>query len=190
MEAEIPRHGDFKSTFVGDTPVVVTRTEDNRLAVWVNRCAHRGALVCRSARGNTKSHICAYHQWSYDSSGNLRGVPFRNGIKGAAGCRPTSTPSSTASSNYAPKIMGAWSLPPSVTKCRRFMIILAQLCGPGSTASSKSLSNISVVFGSTRDLTGSFTTKMSGILITRRCYMVFQHFQYFARRNTNRDCRE
>ena len=62
MEAEIPRPGDFKSTFVGDTPVVVTRTEDNGLAVWVNRCAHRGALVCRSARGNTKSHICAYHQ--------------------------------------------------------------------------------------------------------------------------------
>ena len=25
MEAEIPRTGDFKSTFVGDTPVVVTR---------------------------------------------------------------------------------------------------------------------------------------------------------------------
>jgi anthranilate 1,2-dioxygenase large subunit len=85
MEAEIPRPGDFKSTFVGDTPVVVTRTEKNSLAVWVNRCAHRGALVCRSARGNSKSHICAYHQWSYDSNGNLRGVPFRNGIKGAAG---------------------------------------------------------------------------------------------------------
>jgi anthranilate 1,2-dioxygenase large subunit len=85
MEAEIPSPGDFKSTFVGDTPVVVTRTEDNNLAVWVNRCAHRGALVCRSARGNTKSHICAYHQWSYDSRGNLRGVPFRNGVKGAAG---------------------------------------------------------------------------------------------------------
>jgi anthranilate 1,2-dioxygenase large subunit len=85
MEAELPHPGDFKSTFVGDTPVVVTRTEDNSCAAWVNRCAHRGALVCRSARGNSKNHICAYHQWSYDSRGNLRGVPFRNGIKGAAG---------------------------------------------------------------------------------------------------------
>jgi anthranilate 1,2-dioxygenase large subunit len=85
MEAEIPHLGDFKSTFVGDTPVVVARNEDSSLAVWVNRCAHRGALVCRTARGNARNHVCVYHQWSYDTRGNLRGVPFRNGIKGAAG---------------------------------------------------------------------------------------------------------
>lgn len=85
MEAEIPIPGDFKSTFVGDTPVVAARNEDGSLSVWVNRCAHRGAMVCRAARGNARSHICAYHQWSYDTRGNLRGVPFRNGIKGIAG---------------------------------------------------------------------------------------------------------
>jgi anthranilate 1,2-dioxygenase large subunit len=85
MEAEIPNPGDFKSTFIGDTPVVVARNEDSTLSVWVNRCAHRGAMVCRAARGNARSHICAYHQWSYDSRGNLRGVPFRNGVKGTAG---------------------------------------------------------------------------------------------------------
>jgi anthranilate 1,2-dioxygenase large subunit len=85
IEAEVPKPNDFKSTFVGDTPVVVTRDADGILAAWVNRCAHRGALVCRAARGNTKSHVCVYHQWSYDTRGNLRGVPFRNGIKGSAG---------------------------------------------------------------------------------------------------------
>ena len=52
LEAEIPNAGDFKSTFVGDTPVVVTRTEDGALSAWVNRCAHRGAQVCRKSRGN------------------------------------------------------------------------------------------------------------------------------------------
>ena len=85
MEAEIPNPGDFKSTFIGDTPVVVARNEDSTLSVWVNRCAHRGAMVCRAGRGNARSHICAYHQWSYDTRGNLRGVPFKNGIKGTAG---------------------------------------------------------------------------------------------------------
>jgi anthranilate 1,2-dioxygenase large subunit len=85
LEAEIPKPNDFKSTFVGDTPVVVNRNDDTSLSVWVNRCAHRGAMVCRAARGNTKAHICAYHQWSYDTRGNLRGVPFRNGIKGLSG---------------------------------------------------------------------------------------------------------
>ena len=79
LEAEIPAPGDFKSTFVGDTPVVVTRTPQGALAAWVNRCAHRGAIVCRVPRGNAISHSCVYHQWSYDTQGNLTGVPFRRG---------------------------------------------------------------------------------------------------------------
>ncbi|VTU42167.1 Anthranilate 1,2-dioxygenase large subunit (plasmid) [Variovorax sp. RA8] len=85
MEAEIPKPGDFKSTFVGDTPVVVTRTEDGSLSVWVNRCAHRGAAVCRKHRGNATSHTCVYHQWNYSSSGALQGVPFRRGQKEMVG---------------------------------------------------------------------------------------------------------
>ncbi|WP_299541096.1 anthranilate 1,2-dioxygenase large subunit AndAc [uncultured Herbaspirillum sp.] len=85
LEAEIPNNGDYKSTFVGDTPVVVTRTEDGTLAAWVNKCSHRGAIVCRTPRGNASSHSCAYHQWSFDARGNLLGVPFRRGQKGATG---------------------------------------------------------------------------------------------------------
>ncbi|MDD0814661.1 aromatic ring-hydroxylating dioxygenase subunit alpha [Curvibacter sp. HBC28] len=84
LEAEIPNVNDFKSTFVGDTPVVVTRTATG-LACWVNRCAHRGAVVCREKRGNAASHTCVYHQWSYSCEGELQGVPFRRGQKGQAG---------------------------------------------------------------------------------------------------------
>ena len=85
LEAEIPNPGDYKSSFVGDTPVVVTRAEDGTLAAWVNRCAHRGAMVCRLKRGNALSHSCVYHQWTYGSKGNLQGVPFRRGQKDATG---------------------------------------------------------------------------------------------------------
>lgn len=85
LEAEIAAPGDFKATYIGDTPVVMTRTEDGGLAAWVNRCAHRGAEVCRLKRGNATSHNCVYHQWSYDSRGNLLGVPFRRGSKGQVG---------------------------------------------------------------------------------------------------------
>lgn len=85
LECEIPKPGDYKSTFVGDTPVVVTRTEDGELAAWVNRCSHRGAMVCRNARGNASSHSCVYHQWSFDQRGNLLGVPFRRGQKHMSG---------------------------------------------------------------------------------------------------------
>ena len=84
LEAEIPNVGDFKSTFIGDTPVVVTRTAEG-LACWVNRCAHRGATVCREKRGNAARHTCVYHQWSYAANGDLQGVPFRGGHKGMVG---------------------------------------------------------------------------------------------------------
>jgi len=85
LEAEIPNPGDYKSTFIGDTPVVVTRAEDGTLAAWVNRCAHRGAMVCRLPRGNALSHSCVYHQWSFGTKGNLQGVPFRRGQKDMTG---------------------------------------------------------------------------------------------------------
>ncbi len=85
LEAEIPKPGDFKSTFVGDTPVIVTRDNDGNINVLQNRCAHRGALVCRERRGNTRRLECVYHQWNYDLRGRLRGVPFRAGINGNGG---------------------------------------------------------------------------------------------------------
>ncbi len=85
LEAEIPEPGDYKSTYVGDIPVVVTRTRHGELAGWVNRCAHRGAKVCRFSRGNAKLHTCVYHQWSYDQTGRLVGVPFGRGHKGQPG---------------------------------------------------------------------------------------------------------
>ena len=88
LDAEIPQPGDFKSTYVGDTPVVVTRTPDGSLAAWVNRCAHRGAKLCTLPRGNATSHACLYHQWNFDSHGNLTGIPFRRGQKQMAGMPP------------------------------------------------------------------------------------------------------
>ena len=88
LEAEIPKPGDFKRSFVGPTPVVVTRNVDGSLHVFENRCAHRGVEFCRQNLGNTKEFICPYHSWSYDLTGNLQGVPFKRGIKGEGGGMP------------------------------------------------------------------------------------------------------
>ncbi len=85
LEDEIKAPGDFKSTFIGTTPVVVTRTRDGAIAAWVNRCAHRGAIVCRAPRGNARMHRCVYHQWTYDEGGKLRGVPFQKGLNDKVG---------------------------------------------------------------------------------------------------------
>jgi anthranilate 1,2-dioxygenase large subunit len=42
-------------------------------------------MVCRQARGNAATHSCVYHQWRYDSRGDLFGVPFLRGLGGQAG---------------------------------------------------------------------------------------------------------
>jgi salicylate 5-hydroxylase large subunit len=80
LEAEVPDKGHFKSTFIGDTPVVLTRARDGSLNVFVNKCAHRGATVCRTRFGSASDFTCIYHQWRYDLTGKLLAVPFRNGV--------------------------------------------------------------------------------------------------------------
>lgn len=85
LEAEIPEPGDYKSTYVGDTPVVVTRGKQGELHAWVNRCAHRGAMVCRDRCGKAQRFTCVYHQWTYDAAGSLASVPFRHGVQGKGG---------------------------------------------------------------------------------------------------------
>jgi salicylate 5-hydroxylase large subunit len=80
LDAELPNPGDFKTTAIGDTPVIITRDKQGELHAIVNKCAHRGARVCRSPYGNATHFTCIYHQWNYDVKGNLLGVPFRKGV--------------------------------------------------------------------------------------------------------------
>jgi anthranilate 1,2-dioxygenase large subunit len=85
LEAEIPDAGDYRRSWVGDTPVVMTRDPDGNVHVLVNRCAHRGAEVVREQCGNGTRLRCLYHAWAYDLSGALRAVPFQGGLAGQQG---------------------------------------------------------------------------------------------------------
>ena len=85
LEAELPNPGDFRTTWVGDTPVIVSRAKDGVIHAFVNRCAHRGAMIVRELRGNADRHVCLYHRWCYSHAGELTGLPFRKGIKGDGG---------------------------------------------------------------------------------------------------------
>ena len=85
LDAELPNNGDYKTTYIGESPVLITRDNTGHINVMQNRCAHRGALICRERRGNAKRLQCVYHQWAYDLKGQLKGVPFRAGIEGKGG---------------------------------------------------------------------------------------------------------
>jgi nitrite reductase/ring-hydroxylating ferredoxin subunit len=66
-------------------PVVVNRDEGGAVHAFVNRCAHRAALVRRELSGNAKNHTCIYHQWCYGLDGGLTLFPFLRGIRGQGG---------------------------------------------------------------------------------------------------------
>lgn len=82
---ELPDPGDYKTTFLGETPVIVTRGADGQIHAMLNRCAHRGNLVCLKRQGRADALTCVYHSWSYDLEGNLKSVAFRRGIGGKGG---------------------------------------------------------------------------------------------------------
>jgi salicylate 5-hydroxylase large subunit len=85
LEAEIPNPGDYIRTVVGERSVIVARNGQGEIHVFENVCAHRGMRFVRERHGNKKIFVCPYHQWNYTLDGELKGVPFRRGVKQADG---------------------------------------------------------------------------------------------------------
>ena len=80
-ESQVRNDGDYFTTRMGREPVVVVRKNNSEICVLVNRCAHRGSMVCAEGRGNTERFVCPYHGWSYDRAGTLQAVPFSSGYE-------------------------------------------------------------------------------------------------------------
>jgi len=85
LDVDIPALGDFRTSFIGDMPVIVVRGEGDRINAFENRCAHRGALIAFEDAGNVKDFTCVYHAWRYDLEGNLCSIAFQRGVNGKGG---------------------------------------------------------------------------------------------------------
>jgi anthranilate 1,2-dioxygenase large subunit len=88
LASEIPNPGDWVATTIGEVAVIAARDTDGAINAFVNRCAHRGNLLCLTNKGHGREITCIYHGWSYDLGGHLTGVAFEKGVKRQGGMAP------------------------------------------------------------------------------------------------------
>jgi anthranilate 1,2-dioxygenase large subunit/terephthalate 1,2-dioxygenase oxygenase component alpha subunit len=101
LESDVPNPGDYRTTFVGEMPVIVVRDAGGEIRAFENRCAHRGALIALDDAGSTGSHFqCVYHAWTYDLRGRLVGIAFEKGSNGRGGM-----PESFCKADHGPRTL-------------------------------------------------------------------------------------
>ena len=71
MTSEIPSKGDYFTVEIAQNPVLVVRAADGSVNAFHNTCRHRGSRICLEHRGKVANLVCPYHQWTYDTKGNL-----------------------------------------------------------------------------------------------------------------------
>lgn len=77
--SEIAEPGDYVRRDVGGRPLIFVHGADGEVRALFNSCTHRGARVCRKDEGNAKTFQCFYHAWTFDTTGELRGLPDEEG---------------------------------------------------------------------------------------------------------------
>lgn len=79
-ESQLSGADDFLTCRLAGQPVLLTRASDGTVRGFLNRCRHRGAVVCRAEHGNAKTFTCFYHSWTYRNSGEIEGVTGPDGF--------------------------------------------------------------------------------------------------------------
>jgi phenylpropionate dioxygenase-like ring-hydroxylating dioxygenase large terminal subunit len=62
---------------MGEDEVIVSHADSGAIQVLLNKCRHRGTIVCRDDKGNSSHFRCPYHGWTYANDGSWTGAPKR-----------------------------------------------------------------------------------------------------------------
>jgi dibenzofuran dioxygenase subunit alpha len=79
-ESQLKAPGDYFTAYMGEDPVIVWRDKNGKVRAYLNTCQHRGMKVCRVDSGHANSLSCSFHGWTYNSEGELIGVPFQREV--------------------------------------------------------------------------------------------------------------
>lgn len=78
---DLPKAGDFKTRKIPglNYNILIVRGKDDKIRAFHNICRHRGnMLVCKEAGSSRQGFSCAYHGWTYNIDGSVRGITDRD----------------------------------------------------------------------------------------------------------------
>ena len=78
LENQIPNAHDYMLTHIGRHEILLMRNQHGEIGAFHNTCPHRGARICNLGTGNSRLHVCPYHSWSFDSSGNNSAIKSKS----------------------------------------------------------------------------------------------------------------
>ena len=73
--SELPEPGSFLRRDFAGLPVFFVRDDTGTVRAFLNVCRHRGTRLVDDAAGCRKRFSCPYHAWTWNSRGELIGVP-------------------------------------------------------------------------------------------------------------------
>ena len=71
LSSSIPDAGSFVTRRFLERSVIVVRGEDGTIRAFLNSCRHRAAPLTKQKCGKSAQFKCPFHEWTYDTSGNL-----------------------------------------------------------------------------------------------------------------------
>lgn len=71
---QLPNPGDYLLLDIPNLSAFLMHGADGEIRAFYNVCSHRGAPLVRDRSGNNQSLRCTYHQWTYDTRGDLIAV--------------------------------------------------------------------------------------------------------------------
>jgi len=84
LEAEIPNPGDYRTTWVGDTPVIVSRDKEGAIHAFVNRCSPGVPLSPLVLLERRRAHGAAVPQRAEGRRRHAAGLRHESGVAAEA----------------------------------------------------------------------------------------------------------
>lgn len=68
-ESQIEKPNDFLTMYMGRQPIILSRNQEGNINAFINACAHRGAALVKTRKGNSPDYTCGFHGWCFNSAG-------------------------------------------------------------------------------------------------------------------------